>query len=66
MQITVAELAVVGAIAPTETSSLDCYLKFVWARVRDGSRFLSGQSASCLGRSKWTEYPHGWWVVWDV
>jgi hypothetical protein len=51
MQITVAELAVVRAVAPAEASSLDCYLKFIGARVRDGSCFLSGESASCLGRS---------------
>jgi hypothetical protein len=48
MQITVGKLAVVGAIAPAETSSLDGYLKFVGSRARDGSGLLSGQLASCL------------------
>jgi hypothetical protein len=40
VQITIAELAVVGAIAPAEPSSLDGYLKFVGLRVRDGTSFL--------------------------
>jgi hypothetical protein len=45
MQIAVAELAVVRAIAPAKTSSLDCYLKFVGSRVRDGTGLLFDQLA---------------------
>jgi hypothetical protein len=43
MQIAVTELAVVGAVAPAEASSLDCYLEFVGPRVRDGTSFLFDQ-----------------------
>jgi hypothetical protein len=46
MQVPIAELAVVGAIATAETGSLDSYLEFVGARVCDGTGFLSDKSAS--------------------
>lgn len=57
LQITVAELAVVGAVATAKARSLDGYLKLVGRRVCYSTGFLFDVLAPCLRRSTHTNTP---------
>lgn len=63
LEVAIAELAIVRAIATANTGGFDSDLEFIGCGICDGSSFLI-QVLACSVQH--IETPHEGWEVWDV